>query len=49
MQYKNNIFRLFGFFDGKDLVVLNHATDIRFSTLEKFAKAVARHIHVALI
>ena len=27
----------------------NHATDIRLSTLEKFAKAVGRHIHVALI
>ena len=26
----------------------NHATDIRLSTLEKFAKAVGRHIHVAL-
>ena len=25
VQYGNNIFRLFGFFDGKDLVVLNHA------------------------
>ena len=27
----------------------NHATDIRLSTLEKFAKAVGRDIHVALI
>ena len=27
----------------------NHATDIRLSTLEKFAKAVGRHIHVALL
>lgn len=27
----------------------NHATDIRLSTLEKFAKAVGRHIQVALI
>lgn len=27
----------------------NHATDIRLSTLEKFAKVVGRHIHVALI
>ncbi len=27
----------------------NHATDIRLSTLEKFAKAVGKHIHVALI
>ena len=27
----------------------NHATDIRLSTLEKFAKAVGRRIHVALI
>ncbi len=27
----------------------NHATDIRLSTLEKFAKAVGRHIHVALV
>jgi transcriptional regulator with XRE-family HTH domain len=26
----------------------NHATDIRLSTLEKFAKAVGREIHVAL-
>ncbi len=25
IQYENNIFRLFGFFDGNDLVVLNHA------------------------
>ena len=25
VQHGNNIFRLFGFFDGKDLVVLNHA------------------------
>jgi len=25
VQYGNNVFRLFGFFDGKDLVVLNHA------------------------
>ncbi len=27
----------------------NHTTDIRLSTLEKFAKAVGRHIHVALV
>jgi HTH-type transcriptional regulator / antitoxin HipB len=27
----------------------NHAIDIRLSTLEKFAKAVGRHIQVALI
>ena len=27
----------------------NHATDIRLSTLEKFAKAVGRRIHVALV
>jgi len=27
----------------------NHAKDIRLSTLEKFAKAVGRHIHVALV
>ena len=27
----------------------NHSTDIRLSTLEKFAKAVGRHIHVALV
>jgi len=27
----------------------NHATDIRLSTLEEFAKAVGRHIHVALV
>ena len=27
----------------------NHATDIRLSTLEKFANAVGRKIHVALI
>ena len=27
----------------------NHATDIRLSTLDKFAKAVGRHLHVALI
>lgn len=27
----------------------NHATDIRLSTLEKFAKAVGRHINVALV
>ena len=27
----------------------NHATDIRLSTLEKFAKAVGKQIHVALI
>ena len=27
----------------------NHATDIRLSTLEKFAKAVGRQIHVALV
>ena len=26
----------------------NHATDIRLSTLDKFAKAVGRKIHVAL-
>jgi ribosome-binding protein aMBF1 (putative translation factor) len=26
----------------------NHATDIRLSTLEKFAKAVGKEIHVAL-
>jgi len=25
IQHGNNIFRLFGFFDGKELVVLNHA------------------------
>jgi len=25
VQYGNNIFRLFGFFDGNNLVVLNHA------------------------
>ena len=27
----------------------NRATDIRLSTLEKFAKVVGRHIHVALV
>jgi HTH-type transcriptional regulator/antitoxin HipB len=27
----------------------NHATDIRLSTLEKFAKVVGRKIHVALV
>ncbi len=27
----------------------NHATDIRLSTLEKFAKAVGKHIYVALL
>ena len=27
----------------------NHATDIRLSTLEKFAKVVGRRIHVALV
>ncbi len=27
----------------------NHATDIRLSTLEKFAKAIGKHIHVALV
>ncbi len=27
----------------------NHAKDIRLSTLEKFAKVVGRHIHVALV
>jgi len=27
----------------------NHAADIRLSTLEKFAKVVGRHIHVALV
>lgn len=27
----------------------NHATDIRLSTLEKFAKAVGRHIHVVIV
>ena len=27
----------------------NHATDIRLSTLEKFAKALGRKIHVALM
>ena len=27
----------------------NHATDIRLSTLEKFAKAVGKNIHVALV
>ncbi len=27
----------------------NHATDIRLSTLEKFAKAVGKHIHVAML
>lgn len=25
IQYGNNIFRLFGFFDGNDLIILNHA------------------------
>ena len=25
MQQGNNIFRILGFFDGKDLVILNHA------------------------
>lgn len=25
IQYGNNIFRILGFFDGKDLVVMNHA------------------------
>jgi phage-related protein len=25
VQYENNIFRLLGFFDGSDLIVLNHA------------------------
>ena len=25
VQYGNNIFRVLGFFDGKDLVILNHA------------------------
>ena len=32
-----------------DLVALNHASDIRLSALEKFAKAVGKQIHVALI
>jgi len=27
----------------------NHATDIRLSTLEKFAKAVGKHINIALL
>jgi ribosome-binding protein aMBF1 (putative translation factor) len=27
----------------------NHATDIRLSTLEKFAKAIGRRIHVSLV
>ncbi len=27
----------------------NHATDIRLSTLERFAKAVGREIHIALV
>jgi len=27
----------------------NHATDIRLSTLEKFAKALGKRIHVALV
>jgi len=27
----------------------NHATDIRLSTLEKFARAVGKNIHVALV
>ena len=27
----------------------NHSTDIRLSTLEKFAKAVGKDIHVALV
>ena len=27
----------------------NHATDIRLSTLEKFAKALGRHIEVSLV
>ncbi len=27
----------------------NHATDIRLSTLEKFAKALDKHIHVTLV
>jgi ribosome-binding protein aMBF1 (putative translation factor) len=30
-------------------IMENHATDIRLSTLEKFAKAVGRRIHVALV
>ncbi len=25
IQYGNNIFRILGFFDGKDLIILNHA------------------------
>ena len=27
----------------------NHATDIRLSTLEKFAKVVGKHIHIAFV
>jgi len=32
-----------------EFLMENHATDIRLSTLEKFAKSVGKHIHVALL
>ena len=35
VQYGNNIFRLFGFFDGNDLVVLNHAFTKKTSKVPK--------------
>ena len=41
IQHGNNIFRLFGFFDGKDLVVLNHAFT------KKTQKTPAREIKTA--
>jgi phage-related protein len=41
IQYGNNIFRLFGFLDGNDLVVLNHAFT------KKTQKTPAKEIKIA--
>ena len=41
VQYGNNIFRLFGFFDGNDLVFLNHAF------IKKTQKVPAKEIKIA--
>ena len=35
IQYGNNIFRLFGFFDGNELVVLNHAFTKKIQKIPK--------------
>lgn len=41
IQYGNNIFRLLGFFDGNDLIILNHAFT------KKTQKIPAREIEIA--